>query len=247
MNNINICEADLKALKEKYQGENLDIALNKIKNGYPVQYLIGDVNFYGNTIKVNESVLIPRYETEYLVEKTINYLNKLEINNPKILDICTGSGCIGLTLKKEIPTSNVTMSDISSKALKVAKKNKNSLKLEANIIKSDIYSKIKENDYDCIISNPPYIMLDEELPKELDYEPSLALYSENKGTYHIERILKDAKEHLKDKYLIALEINEKSEKDLTTIVNKYFENSSYSFEKDLAGKTRYLFIYNKTE
>ena len=98
--------------------------IKKIENDYPVQYIIGYVNFYGLKINVNKNVLIPRYETEYLVEKTLKYIAKLNFTNPKILDLCTGSGAIGLTLKKELPESTITMSDISSKALKVARKNK---------------------------------------------------------------------------------------------------------------------------
>lgn len=237
---LNISELEIEELKKigKYNEENIA----KIKNNYPVQYIIGYVNFYGLNIKVNESVLIPRYETEYLIEKTIKYIKELNIENPKILDMCTGSGCIGLTLKHEIPTSNITMSDISKQALKVATTNKNELKLDVNIIESDLYTNITDKDYDVIISNPPYVMEDEVLPENVKHEPSLALYSPNKGTYHIEKILQEAEKYLKNKFLIALEINEKSEEDLSVIVNKYFKNITYKFEKDLTGRTRYLFI-----
>ena len=116
----------------KYTKRNI----KKIENDYPVQYIIGNVNFYGNDIIVNKNVLIPRFETEYLVEKTINYIKKLKMNNPKILDLCTGSGVIGLTLKKELSDSIVTLSDISIKALRVAKKNKNKLNLDVKIKRS---------------------------------------------------------------------------------------------------------------
>lgn len=240
---LNISVLEIEELKKlgKYNEKNIA----KIKNNYPVQYIIGYVNFYGLKIKVNENVLIPRYETEYLIEKTLNYIKKLNIDNPKILDMCTGSGCIGLTLKKELTSSNITLSDISKQALEVAVTNKNELNLDVNIIESDLYASIIDKDYDVIISNPPYVMEDEVLPENVKHEPSLALYSPNKGTYHIEKILQEAENHLKDKFLIALEINEKSEKDLSIIVNKYFKNITYEFEKDLTGRTRYLFIYKK--
>lgn len=225
----------------KYTKRNI----KKIENDYPVQYIIGNVNFYGNDIIVNKNVLIPRFETEYLVEKTINYIKKLKMNNPKILDLCTGSGIIGLTLKKELSDSIVTLSDISIKALKVAKKNKNKLNLDVKIKRSNLLSKINEK-YDVIISNPPYVMKLEHLPKNVLYEPSLALYSGEKGIDHIDRILKNIHKNLKEKYMIALEINEKSEKDLTNLIKKYFStNTKYTFEKDLAGKTRYLFIFSE--
>ena len=123
----NIPPRELKELKEagKYTKENII----KLNNDYPIQYLIGYVDFYGLKILVNENVLIPRYETEYLIEKLLKYINKYNFTNPNILDLCTGSGCIGLTLKSLIPNSNVTMSDISKSALETAKLNSDNLNL----------------------------------------------------------------------------------------------------------------------
>lgn len=242
----NISELEIKELKSinKYTQKNI----KKLENDYPIQYLIGYVNFYGNKIIVNKNTLIPRYETEYLVEKLINYIKKYNFNNPKILDLCTGSGAIGLTIKKEIPISDITLSDISRKALKVSKKNAKHLNLNVNIIKSDMFKNIKDNDFDIIVSNPPYVMTSEELPKMVKYEPSLALYSGEKGILHIEKIFKDAQKHLKNKFIIALEINEKSEDTLKELINIYFDkNIKYSFEKDLANKLRYLFIFKNFE
>lgn len=242
---LNISNLEIEELKKqnKYNDENIA----KINAGYPVQYIIGYVNFYGLKINVNENTLIPRYETEYLVEKTLKYIEKYNIKNPKILDMCTGSGCIGLTLKHELPNSTVTMSDVSLPALKVASSNKENLNLEVEIIESDLFKNINTKDFDILVSNPPYVMEEEPLPKRVLHEPHLALYSKNKGTYHIEEILKNAQNYLKDKFIIALEINEKSEKDLTEIVKKYFkENVIISFEKDLAGKIRYLFIIKES-
>lgn len=219
--------------------------IKKIENNYPIQYIIGYVNFYGLKINVNKNVLIPRYETEYLVEKTIKYIEKLNFTNPKILDLCTGSGAIGLTLKKELPESTVTMSDISLKALKVARKNKKELNLNVKLIKSNLFKNINDK-YDIIISNPPYVMTSEKLPANVLKEPALALYSGEKGLDHIEKIFKSIHKYTNKKYLIALEINEKSEKDLTKLIKKYFDSSiKYKFEKDLAEKTRYLFIYSE--
>lgn len=236
---MQVSNLELEELKKvnKYNDENL----KKIKNGYPIQYLIGYVNFFGNKIFVNKNTLIPRYETEYLVEKTLNYIKEYNFVNPKVLDLCTGTGCIGLTLKKELPYSDVTLNDISSKALEVTKMNAKSLDLEVNIIESDLFNNINEK-YDIIISNPPYVMDTEVLPIEVTYEPKIALFSGEKGLNHIERIFKEIKLYLKDKYLIALEVNEKSKEDLEKLTSIYFKDVKVSYEKDLTGRFRYLFI-----
>ncbi len=221
--------------------------IKKLQNNYPIQYLIGYVDFYGLKININKHTLIPRYETEYLIEKTLKYIEKYNFKNPKILDLCTGSGCIGLTLKKQLPYSFVTMSDISRSALKVAKKNKLEQNLDVKIIRSNLFKNIKDKDFDIIISNPPYVMTTEKLPTNVLKEPHSALFSGKNGTTHIEKILKSAPLHLKNKYLIAIEINEKSESDLTKIINKNLKDITYKFEKDLTGKTRYLFIFKNCE
>jgi release factor glutamine methyltransferase len=239
---MKINELDKKELIKLNKWNKLTMSL--LEKDYPVQYIIGYVDFYGLKINVNEFTLIPRYETEYLIELTLKELKQMNLANPKILDLCTGSGAIGLTLKSLLPSSEVTLSDISKDALMVANKNKNELNLDVNIIESDLFKNI-QGKFDIIISNPPYVMTNEPLPKDVLYEPHLALYSGPKGIDHIEEIFKNIKSHLNNKYLIALEINEKSEPDITNLIKTYFEkNINYKFMKDLAGKTRYLFITN---
>ncbi len=239
---MKINELDKKELIKLNKWNKLTMSL--LEKDYPVQYIIGYVDFYGLKINVNEFTLIPRYETEYLIELTLKEIKKMNLANPKILDLCTGSGAIGLTLKSLLPSSEVTLSDISKDALMVANKNKNELNLDVNIIESDLFKNI-QGKFDVIISNPPYVMTNETLPKDVLYEPHLALYSGPKGIDHIEEIFKNIKSHLNNKYLIALEINEKSEPDITNLIKTYFEkNINYKFMKDLAGKTRYLFITN---
>lgn len=239
---MKINELDKKELIKLNKWNKLTMSL--LEKDYPVQYIIGYVDFYGLKINVNEFTLIPRYETEYLIELTLKEIKKLNLANPKILDLCTGSGAIGLTLKSLLPSSEVTLSDISKDALMVANKNKNELNLDVNIIESDLFKNIPGK-FDVIISNPPYVMTNETLPKDVLYEPHLALYSGLKGIDHIEEIFKNIKSHLNNKYLIALEINEKSETDIINLIKTYFEkNINYKFMKDLAGKTRYLFITN---
>lgn len=239
---MKINELDKKELIKLNKWNKLTMSL--LEKDYPVQYIIGYVDFYGLKINVNEFTLIPRYETEYLIELTLKEIKKMNLDNPKILDLCTGSGAIGLTLKSLLPSSEVTLSDISKDALMVANKNKNELNLDVNIIESDLFKNIPGK-FDVIISNPPYVMTNETLPKDVLYEPHLALYSGPKGIDHIEEIFKNIKSPLNNKYLIALEINEKSETDITNLIKTYFEkNINYKFMKDLAGKTRYLFITN---
>ena len=239
---MKINELDKRELIKLNKWNKLTMSL--LEKDYPVQYIIGYVDFYGLKINVNEFTLIPRYETEYLIELTLKEIKKMNLDNPKILDLCTGSGAIGLTLKSLLPSSEVTLSDISKDALMVANKNKNELNLDVNIIESDLFKNI-QGKFDVIISNPPYVMTNETLPKDVLYEPHLALYSGPKGIDHIEEIFKNIKSHLNNKYLIALEINEKSEPDITNLIKTYFEkNINYKFMKDLAGKTRYLFITN---
>ena len=187
---MKINELDKKELIKLNKWNKLTMSL--LEKDYPVQYIIGYVDFYGLKINVNEFTLIPRYETEYLIELTLKEIKKMNLANPKILDLCTGSGAIGLTLKSLLPSSEVTLSDISKDALMVANKNKNELNLDVNIIESDLFKNIPGK-FDVIISNPPYVMTNEILPKDVLYEPHLALYSGPKGIDHIEEIFKNIK------------------------------------------------------
>ena len=140
-------------LKKYLKEEELEEGIKKLNQGIPVQYIIGNVDFYGNVIEVNENVLIPRFETEGLVEKTIERLKNRK--NLKIVDLGTGSGCIAITLAKKL-NCEVDAVDISSKALEVAKKNAINNDVSINFYLGDLLKPLK-NKYDCIISNPPYM------------------------------------------------------------------------------------------
>ena len=115
---------DIEYLKKYYKG-NIEDAIKRLNNGEPVQYIVGNVDFYNSNFIVNKNVLIPRFETEGLVEKTIKLIQEKELNNSQVLEIGTGSGCISIALKKEIDTLHITSIDISKKALRVAKMNAN--------------------------------------------------------------------------------------------------------------------------
>ena len=214
----------------------------KLKNKYPIQYLIGYVNFYGYKINVNDSVLIPRYETEYLVEKTIKYINKIFKNDKiNIVDLGCGSAAISIALAKKT-NSNITGIDISDKAIEVAKNNAKENKVNINFILNDMLDNINDK-YDVIISNPPYIDESEEVMDMVKlYEPKIALYAPNNGLYYYEKIIKSAKTNLNSKYLIAFEIGMNQAEFVSKMIQTYLPNSKYSVEKDLSGKNRYVFI-----
>ena len=230
--------------KYLHKEDNLDEAIKRLNNGEPVQYIVGDVNFYGNIIKVNKNVLIPRRETEELVEKTQELIKNLFDKDISILDIGTGSGCIPITLKKIFPKSNITAIDISNKALEVAKNNALLNNVDIKYIQSDIFSNIN-NKYDCIISNPPYLKEDDYIMDIVkNNEPHIALYADNNGLYFYEEILKNANKYLNNKYLIAFEIGETQGEDIIKIAKKYFPNATIKLEKDLQKLDRFIFIMN---
>lgn len=173
----------------------------------PLQQILGEWEFYGHPFKVNEHVLIPRQDTEILVEQC--KLLMLDIENPKILDIGTGSGAIGVTLAKELPKSHVTAVDISDEALKIAKSNGelNGVK-NIEFKKSDVFSAV-EGEFHLIVSNPPYIPLEEyeELMVEVkNHEPKLALTDNGDGYYFYHKISKEAKPFLKKGGYLAFEV-----------------------------------------
>ena len=135
MEQVKIMKEKIEYLKKYLQDKDIDTAIKELENGIPVQFIVGNVDFYGNTINVNKNVLIPRFETELLVDKTIKYIKTNFKHHVDILDIATGSGCIAITLKKEID-STVDASDISESALKVAQENALNNKVDINFINS---------------------------------------------------------------------------------------------------------------
>ena len=230
---------DLEYLKKYYQGD-LEEAKKKLAAGLPVQYIVGNVDFYGITLKINEDVLIPRFETEELVSKVIQYSSHFK--NPSIVDIGTGSGAIAITLKKKL-TSSVTATDISKKALNVAKENALENNASINFKEGNLLEPLTEK-YDIVVSNPPYIAYDEEIMDVVkNNEPHLALYAPNNGIYYYEEILKNIKKYLNDKYLIAFEIGESQGKKIQELSKKYLDNEAI-IEKDLSGRDRFAFIKN---
>lgn len=235
---------DIEYLKKYLDSDKLDEGIKRLENGEPVQYIVGNVNFYGNIFKVNKNVLIPRFETEELIEKT---LKKIKNKNDKlrIVDLGTGSGCIAIILKKELPNSIVDAVDISNEALEVAKENVKLNNVEVNFYQGNMLQPLT-NKYDLIISNPPYIDRNEPIMDIVkNNEPELALYADNEGLYYYEYILKNAINYLNKDYLIAFEIGYKQGQKIIELCNTYLPNSKIIIEKDLSGKDRFAFITPK--
>lgn len=206
------------ALDEKIENE-LKIINDKINEGYPLQYAIGKWNFYGLDLLVDKRALIPRYETEILVDLIINDNS----NNKKILDIGTGSGAISLALSKNLKDSKIIGVDISKNAIDLA--NENKIKLNINNVEfkeSDIFSNIDEK-FDIIVSNPPYINKEdfEKLDNKLYYEPQNALYGGEDGLYFYKKIIKNAKNFLNKNGKIYLEIGYDQKDSIINLLEEY--------------------------
>ena len=235
---------DIEYLKKYLPSDRFEDGIKKLEEGKPVQYIVGNVNFYGNTINVNENTLIPRFETELLIEKTIKLINKYFDKKVDILDIGTGSGCIAITLNKEV-NSNIDAVDISDEALIVAKENKKINNTNVNFYKSDVFSSVDKK-YNVIISNPPYIAYDEEIMDIVyENEPHMALFADDNGLYFYDKILRECINYLKDKFIIAFEIGYKQGDAVKELAYKYLDNIDVTIEKDYNDRDRFVFIVSK--
>nr|WP_314758161.1 peptide chain release factor N(5)-glutamine methyltransferase [uncultured Lachnoanaerobaculum sp.] len=208
----------------------------------PIQYILNKAYFCGLPLYVNENVLIPRFDTEVLVEEVLKISKKDK--SKRILDICTGSGAIAIALKKLGGFERVDALDISDKALEVAKRNANELDLDINFLKSDMFSSLTcENKYDIIVSNPPYIQSDavDTLESEVkDFEPRLALDGDADGMKFYKIIAENYETYLADNGVLALEIGYDEADDIRAL----FEGKNVVIKKDLANLDRVAIIYS---
>ena len=211
-----------------------------IEKNMPLSHLAGFEYFYDRKFKVTKDVLSPRMETEELIYKVIEYIKSINKNNIKILDLCTGSGIIGITLRKELESKSIEVvaSDISEEALKVAKENAIMNEAEVKFIQSDIFENINEK-FDIIVSNPPYIAYNDKVTMEdnvLNYDPHLALFAEEDGMYFYREIVENSKEYLNKDGMIFFEIGyDQREKILKLANENEFKAEVY---KDINGRDR---------
>ena len=259
-----VLNIDRMMLFTKYRDDVEDEEIEKIRyfiqkigrEKFPVQYLLNEQEFYGRKFYVDKGVLIPRQDTEILVEKMIDTLKDKVLKNeihPKILDIGVGSGIIGITAALEIESSYVLGVDISDKALETAQKNKEILKVSnIKFLKSDLFENVEFREFDMIVSNPPYISLNEVgimSDDTLLHEPSEALFAENNGLYFYYEICQKASDYLADFGYLLFEIGYKQGKNVAKIMaSSGFKN--IEVVKDLAGLDRVVIgqkIINKIE
>lgn len=216
--------------------------INRRAEHIPLQVILGEAWFYGRSFFVNENVLIPRFDTEVLIEEALRYLK----DGMDVLDMCTGSGCIIITLAKERAVK-ATGADISEQALMVAKKNAAYLGADCRFIKTDLFDRIDEK-FDIIVSNPPYIRTADidKLQKEVrEHEPMLALDGGADGLDIYRRIAKEAGKYLKERGRIILEIGFDEGKEVSDLLLSYgFEN--VDIIRDLAGLDRVVSGIRKT-
>ena len=224
--------------------EELQEITSELKTGKPYQQILGHTEFYGKKFFVDENVLIPRPETEELVELAkIEIQNlKSKIQNLKLLDIGTGSGIIPITLKKHFPNAEISAIDISEKALEIAQKNADFHQANIQFIQQDYLNTKLEENYDIIISNPPYIGIEENIEIEdsvKGFEPNIALFSPTSDALiFYKKIAKDGEKYLNENGMIFLEINQKLGKETLELFSNYSESRLI---KDLSGNDRFVF------
>lgn len=230
------------------QLEYLNSVIVQLKTGKPFQQILGETEFYGLKFFVDENVLIPRPETEELVDLAIKRIQdaSCKTQNLKILDIGTGCGIIPIVLKKHFPNAEVSAVDFSEKALEMAQKNADFHKVDINFKFQDYLNSDLTGKYDIILSNPPYIGMEEEIEiadSVKEFEPKMALFSPTlNALIFYEKIAKDCENHLSENGMVFLEINQKLGKETSDLFVDVV--SEVELKKDLSGNDRFIFGRN---
>jgi release factor glutamine methyltransferase len=216
-------------------------ALERLKTHEPIQYVLGKTTFMDLEFKVNSSVLIPRPETEELVRLML----KEDLDGKEILDIGTGSGCIAISLAKNLPNAKVSALDISKDALEIAKENAKSNNVDIEFINADIFEYKSEKKYDIIVSNPPYVLESEKMLMKqnvLNYEPEIALFVDDiNALKYYESVIKFSLNNLNPQGQIFFETNENYKDELNKLAQNY-EYNIIEFKLDINDKNRFLIL-----
>ena len=216
-------------------------ALERLKTHEPIQYVLGKTSFMDLEFKVNSSVLIPRPETEELVRLML----KEDLDGKEILDIGTGSGCIAISLAKNLPNAKVSALDISKDALEIAKENAKSNNVDIEFINADIFEYKSEKKYDIIVSNPPYVLESEKMLMKqnvLNYEPEIALFVDDTNALkYYESVIKFSLNNLNPQGQIFFETNENYKDELNKLAQNY-EYNIIEFKLDINDKNRFLIL-----
>lgn len=230
---------DMQELSKSTEQEYFE-AIQKLKHNIPIEHITHQKEFMKLNFFVNENVLIPRQDTETLVEEVIKIAQKT--NSKKILDLCTGSGAIAVSLAKYIEKSEITAVDISQEAIKIASKNAimNNVENQITFVKSDLFENVKKEKYDIIVSNPPYIKKSEipKLEKQVQKEPTIALDGGVDGLDFYRKIIKQSYEYLKYKGYLCLEIGYDQKEDVIELLKNEEKYSEIHFKKDLYDNDR---------
>lgn len=223
-------------------------AIEQHVKGTPVQHLTGVEEFYGRTFRVNEHVLIPRPETEELVEQALLLIQQhLQVENPAIADIGTGSGIIAVTMKCEIPESQVTATDISSEALNMAALNAKQLGAEITFKLGDLAQPLQGRKWDVVLSNPPYISYSQaaDLSDSVrDFEPHSALFADNGGLALYEKLAEQLPDILQNPGIVGLEIGESQGEAVKNMLKTAFPEAQVFVKKDINKRDRMVFCIN---
>ena len=225
---------------DKQQQWQYFVNIEKLTKGIPLQHITHRQEFMKMDFFVDENVLIPMPDTEILVEEVIKIAQKY--NSPRILDLCTGSGAIAISLKKFVPNADITAVDISEKALEIAQKNAEKLEAKINFVKSNLFDKLDNKKFDIIVSNPPYIRKDEikKLSEEVQKEPKIALDGGEDGLDFYRIIAEQAINYLKTGSFLCFEIGYNQKNDVIKIIEDEQNYKNTYCKKDLYGNDRII-------
>lgn len=235
------------SMPEEFRLEFLKAVDQYVNHHRPVQYLMGYVSFYGYDFTVNDSVLIPRFETEELVANVLIQYDKLfKGQTAKLVDVGTGSGCLAVSLAMEEPHLEVTATDISPEALEVAKGNAERIGAKVEFIQGDMLLPLQGRKFDILVSNPPYIPDNETVAEIIkDYEPNIALFGGSDGLKFYRIILSQASSILNDKFIMGFEHGYDKAEEIRTMAKSIYPNAEIFTIQDLSKRDRMTFIVNK--